>query len=144
GRLAGARGGDQGDRLARPDRQLRILEDVERRVALAIVPVDPVQKEDRGRIGALGTLDAGRVLLDADGVIDGRVIHNATPRPDRGAPRATPDRASPAATTRAPSPRPPWSRRHRPRRAAWRENKARARTARCWSARTGTVGSTRC
>src|SRR5258706_8819524 len=103
-RLAGAGRRHQRNRLARPDGELGAFEDVERDVALAIVPVDLVQKEDRWFFAAV--CDAGpRPPLGAN-----RLTHSAAPRPDRGAPRARPDRVSLRAITRAPSPPPPWSR----------------------------------
>src|SRR5258708_38548162 len=62
-RLAGAGWSHQRDRLAGPDRQLRAFEDIQRHVALAIMPVYSMQKEDRRRrggipvVGAVGALD---------------------------------------------------------------------------------------
>src|SRR5215510_801442 len=122
----------QGNRLPRPDRELRPFEDFQHHVALAVMPIDPMQKED-GRI-LRARLDGALSLGFA---VDRGVTHSATPRPDRGAPRARPDRASPTGRAQAPSPPPPWSRRHRDRRGASRENTIRARTVRYSSARRG-------
>src|SRR3982074_2790197 len=96
-RLAGARRRDQRHRLARPAREVAPLEYIERHVALTIMPVDAVEKEDRRVFRAGG----GR-RRDTRIRVDGRVIHSAAPRPDRGAPHARPDRASPTATAPAP------------------------------------------
>src|SRR5262249_24066929 len=106
-RLAGAGGRYQRHGLARPNGELGAFEDLERDVALAIVPVDLVQEEDRRLFIAAPDADL-RPRLGAD-----RVTHSAAPRPDRGAPRARPDRASPRAIARAPSPPPPAARRRR-------------------------------
>src|SRR5215813_6178091 len=79
-RLAGARRSDQRNRLTRPDRELRTLEDVERRVSLLVVALDGVQEDD-GRF-----------------VVGHRPTRSAARRPDRGALRATPDRGWRAVT----------------------------------------------
>ena len=92
-RLAGAGGRYQRNRLARPDGELGAFEDVQRDVALAIVPVDLMQEQDRRRLVAMRNADL-RPRLGAN-----RVTHSAAPRPDRGVPRARPDRASPRAIT---------------------------------------------
>ena len=46
-RFAGARRRHQRHRLPGPDRKLGALEDVERDVALVVVPVDAMQEQDR-------------------------------------------------------------------------------------------------
>src|SRR5262245_64990292 len=86
-RFAGPGRRHQRNRLPRPDRELRPFEDFEHHVALAVMPIDPMQKED-GRI-LRARLDGALSLGFA---VDRRVTHSATPRPDRGAPRARPDR----------------------------------------------------
>src|SRR5258707_4686087 len=136
-RLAGTGRRHQRNGLARPDGELGAFEDVERDVALAIVPVDLVQKEDRWFFAAV--CDAGlRPPFGAN-----RLTHNAAPRPDRGAPRARPDRVLLRAITRAPSPPPPWSRWRRDRRAVSTKNRARARKISYSSFTTRTLRSTR-
>src|SRR4051812_1457909 len=125
-RFAGAGRRDQRNRLAGPDRKLRTTQNVERGRPLRVATLDRVQ-EDRGLL-----LAGSRA----------RVTHNAAPRPDRPARPATKDRAWPAAREPAPSRRRRWSRLRPVRQADARENKVRAKTARCASARTGTGGST--
>src|SRR5262245_8410216 len=127
GRLAGTGRSNQRHRLAGPDREFGALEDVQGYVALAIVPVAAVEKQD-GRVvraGLDGRLGSGLAVSD-------RITHIEAPRLDRGARHAKPDRASPAATAKAPSARPPWFPPHRGPPAASTGNKARARTIRCW------------
>src|SRR5437660_8590028 len=123
-RLSRARGRDQRDRLAGPDRELRLSKDFECDVALSIASVDAVEKENRGLSGAgLGPDLFPRLAVDR------RVTHSAAPRPDRGALRAKPGRASPAATARGPSPLPHRARTHTGARADARGMRTQTRTA---------------
>src|SRR5207245_10413973 len=89
-RLAGDGGRYQRNRLARPDGELGAFEDVQRDVALAIVPVDLMQEQDRRRLVAMRNADL-RPRLGAK-----RVTHSAARRPDGGAPRASPGGPTPS------------------------------------------------
>src|SRR3954463_2017105 len=131
-RFSGSGGRKQRDRLTRPYGKLRAFENLQRRRALRVAPLDRVE-EDGGLL----------VLAGASGFLPARrFIHSAAPRPDRAAPRARTDTASPAATERAPSPPPRWSRPHPSRLEAETESRALAKTIRCASSRRETAGST--
>src|SRR5437764_3792963 len=64
-RLAGAGGCYQRNGLARPDGELGAIEDVQRDVALAIVPIDLMQEQDRRVLVAMRNADL-RPRLRAD------------------------------------------------------------------------------
>src|SRR5207249_8594348 len=122
------------NRLPGPDCKLGTFENLKGDIALPIMTIHSVQVEDRR---LLGTADGSTFfrLAGALAIVE-RATHSAAPRLDRGAQPAKQDRASPRATVPAPLPPPPWFHRRRDRLAAWKENKARARTARYWSATT--------
>src|SRR5262249_59721490 len=88
-RLAGAGGRYQRHGLAGPNGELGTFEDVERDVALAIVPVDLVQEQDR-RFFVAARDSRLRPPLRAR-----RVSHSAAPPPAHIAPPAPPAIPSP-------------------------------------------------
>src|SRR5690606_1269725 len=106
----------------RPDRQVDTVQHVHLVVALPVVTLDVVQRQDRPRLVRFIRLGA---------FLENGVTHTRAPPPDRGARPARTDRASPAATASAPSPPPPPSRRCPFRPADETGNRVRGRTARC-------------
>src|SRR5512143_3664896 len=94
-RFAGARGRYQRHRLPTPQGEFDAIEHVDCLVALAVMPLDIVQEQDRDFLFPLLLALLLLLHLHLDGGI--RLTHSAAPPPDRGAPHAMTDRASQAA-----------------------------------------------